>query len=157
MAKQNLHPGTWFDRLSDGCSGVFDFEWVNKWIRRACLIHDCDSWWGGSTAEEKAQADLCLRDNTARGGWLGRRLAPGRHWGVRRFTWNTPPRKASLTGPPGRRYDTMFQALKHGQTRIETWNWLGPGRGEHANMEAQGSKALLQLLPEQMTPKSPVV
>lgn len=47
MAAQNSNPGTWFNRLSDGCSGVLDFKWVNPWIHRACLIHDCDMWWGG--------------------------------------------------------------------------------------------------------------
>lgn len=146
MAKQDPHPGTWFNRLSDGCSGVADFKWVNSWIHRACLIHDCDTYWGSPDSEVKAKADRCYGDNTAKGGWLGRRLAPGRHWGVRKFTWNFPPQTGSLGAPPDRRYDTIWEAIRHGQTRIETWNWLGPGRGKHVNMEAQD-----HLLPEQMS------
>lgn len=144
MAKQNPHPESWHDKLSDGCSGVLDFKWVNPGILEACLIHDCDTYWGSPDSKVKAKADLCYRDNTAKGGWLGRRLAPGRYWGVRKFTWNFPPRTGSLGGPPDRRYDTLWEAIRHGQTRIETWNWKGPGRGEHVNMEAQD-----HLLPEQ--------
>ena len=145
MAAQNPRPGTWHERLSDGCTAVLDFTWVNKWIRKACLIHDCDYWWGSPDPKVKAKADLSFRDNTAKGGWLGRRLAPGRYWAVRRFNFNTPPRKGSLAGPPEQRYFTMWEALRHGQTRVDTFNWEGPGRGGHANMEAQD-----HLLPEQM-------
>ena len=145
MAAQNSNPGTWFNRLSDGCSGVLDFKWVNSGIVRACRIHDCDSWWGGPTREMKLQGDTALYKNTADAGWLGHFLAPIRFKGVRRITWNFPPKKGSLGGPTERRYDTIFEALKHGQTRIETWNWKGPGRGIHAGMEAQD-----HLLPEQM-------
>ncbi len=145
MAAQNPNPGTWFERLSDGCSGVFDFKWINKGIRKACLIHDCDYWWGGARPAVKLRADIHFKQNTYKAGWLGRRLAPGRYWAVRRFNWNTPPRKGSLAGPPERRYGTLWEAIKHGQTRAETFNWRGPSRGIHANMEAQD-----YLLPEQM-------
>ena len=145
MAKQTANPGTWHDRFSDGCSGVMDFEWVNAGILRVCRIHDCDYWWGGSTAEEKLKADTALYKNTGDAGWLGHFLAPIRYRGVRLLTWNYPPKKGSLGGPPERRYDTMFEALKHGQTRVAAFNFLGPGRGPHANMEAQD-----HLLPEQM-------
>ena len=149
MAKQDPRPTSWHERLSDGCTAVLDFTWVNKWIRMACLIHDCDCHWGGATSGMKLRADRRFRGNTAKGGWLGRRLAPGRYWGVRRFCFNTPPKKGSLAGPAERRYYTMWEAIKHGQTRVDLWNWAGPGRGEHANMEAQGSKDSPHLLPEQ--------
>ena len=139
VAKQDRHPGTWHDRLSDGCSGIIQYA------RSACLIHDVDYWWGGKDPQAKRTADNTLYRNTRKAGWFGKRIARVRLWGVRRFTWNEAPRKGSLGGPPPRRYATMFQALKHGQTRVEAWNWLGPGRGEHTNMEAQD-----HLLPEQM-------
>ena len=145
MAKQTATPGTWHERLSDGCTAVLDFTWVNSWIRRACLIHDSDMHWGGKSSWMKAKSDLRYYHNTRKGGWLGRMLAPGRYKGVRRFTWNEPPRKGSLGGPPERRYDTMWKAIRHGQTRVEVFNWLGSGRGVHAGMEAQD-----HLLPEQM-------
>lgn len=145
MAKQDPHPRTWHERLSDGCTGVLNFKWVNPNIYKACLIHDCDYWWGSADPKVKRTADQVFYRNTRKGGWLGRRLAPGRYWAVRRFNWNTPPRKGSLGGPPERRYFTMWEALKHGHTRVETWNWPGPGRGIHANMEAQD-----HLLPEQV-------
>ena len=145
MAKQDPHPPSWHERLSDGCTAVLDFTWVNKWIRRACLIHDCDYHWGSPDPKVKAKADLRFRDNTRKGGFLGRRLAPGRYWAVRRFCFNTPPRKGSLAGPAERRYNTMWEAIRHGKTRVELFNWLGPGRGVHSGKEAQD-----HLLPEQM-------
>ena len=140
MAKQDVHPSSWFE--TDGCSGVLDFT---KAIKRACDIHDTDYHWGGPTREMKAKADTEFYKNLLDAGWLGHFLAPIRYRGVRLLTWNFPPKKGSLGGPPERRYDTMFQALKHGQTRVEAFNWKGPSRGEHANMEAQD-----HLLPEQM-------
>jgi len=140
VAKQNPHPKSWF--LTDGCTGVLDFT---KAIKRACDIHDTDYHWGGPTAEIKLAADTEFYKNLSDAGWLGHFLAPIRYRGVRRATWNEPPRK-DLLGHQDR-YDTMFQALKHGQSRIEAWNWKGPGRGKHANMQAQN-----YLLPEQKRP-----
>ena len=145
VAEQNAHPGTWFERDSDGCTGVFDFKWVNRKIYEACLAHDADYFWGSPDPKVKARADLRFRDNTRKGGFLGRRLAPGRYWAVRRFCFNTPPKKGSLAGPAERRYFSLWEAVKHGQSRVEPWNWEGPSRGEHANMEAQD-----HLLPEQI-------
>ena len=140
MAKQDPSPSSWFE--TDGCSGVLDFTDA---ITRCCDIHDVSYHWGGD-AKAKAEADTMFYKNLDDAGWLGHLLAPGRYRGVRRMTWNEPPAKGSLGGPAERRYDTMFQALRHGQTRIEAWNWLGPGRGEHAGMEAQD-----HLLPEQVS------
>lgn len=150
MAKQNQHPETWHNRLSDGCSGVMDFKWVNKWIGRACLIHDTDMHWGGATSEEKLACDRAYRINTAKGGWLGRMLAAERYHGMRWFTYNEPPRKNLHEHRD--RYDTLSQALIHGQHRIEVFNWLGPGRGEDAHTEARGSKESPELLPMQTQP-----
>ena len=152
MAKQDPRPPSWHERLSDGCTAVLDFTWVNKWIRRACLIHDCDYHWGSPDPKVKARADLRFRDNTRKGGFLGRRLAPGRYWAVRRFCFNTPPKKGSLAGPAERRYFSLWEAVKHGQTRVELWNWEGPSRGVHSGMEAQN-----YLLPEQMVPSKIII
>jgi len=140
MAKQDPHPPSWFE--TDGCTGVLDF---NAAIKRACDIHDTDYHWGGADRETKAKADTEFYKNLSDAGWLGHFLAPIRYRGVRQFTWNEPPKKGSLAGPSERRYDTIAEAIKHGQTRIEAFNWKGPGRGIHANMEAQD-----HLLPEQM-------
>jgi len=145
MAKQDPHPSSWFE--TDGCSGVLDFTAA---IKQSCDTHDVGYHWGGPAASDKQRLDTEFYKNLSDAGWLGHLLAPGRYRGVRQFTWNTPPRQSSLAGPQERRYDTMWEAIKHGQTRVEAFNWLGPGRGIHAGMEAQGSKDSPQLLPEQM-------
>lgn len=132
MAKQDPHPESWFE--TDGCSGVLDFTAA---IKKCCDAHDVDYHWGGWNRIDKQRADDAFRANLKRAGWLGRFLAPIRYSGVRRFTWNYPPLVVGALGGRQRRYGSMMDALRNGQTRIEAWNWKGPGRGRHANMEAQ--------------------
>ena len=151
MAKQDPRPPSWHERLSDGCTGVPDYAWIDSWILNACLAHDADMYWGPGDEDGfqyKLECDQAYRANTAKGGWWGQRIAPGRFWGVRKFTYNAPPRKG-LHGYQDR-YDNLWDAWRHGQRRIEVMNWLGPGRGGDAHGEAKGSKNFLQLLPEQM-------
>lgn len=139
MAQQNPYPSSWFE--TDGCSGVADFTAA---IKAACDKHDVGYHWGGATSPMKQRVDWDFYLDLQDAGWLGARLAFIRYTGVRRLTWNHPP---PITGPLGvrqARYSSMLEALRHGQFRIEAWNWLGPGRGEHAGLPAQRGLLLIQ-------------
>ncbi len=138
MAAQNPHPGTWFERDSDGCSGLLGYA------RDVCFVHDCDYWWGGKKASCKLRSDKALRRNTAAAGFFGKLIAYPRYAGVRMFTYNSPPQ--SHLGTVEKRPTTMKEAVLAGGWKIDAWNWEGPGRGIHACSIPVPNN----LLPEQM-------